>query len=105
MLKGPVRLTVSPVGAWQPDLLYDRLDGNLYLTWADMRFNNGDIAGEIFNWDGYRRNFRIASTPGYSQFPKITMDPVTGQKWVTWEEISPDPDNRWRIKTARFPTE
>lgn len=96
-----MKITENSFGAWQPTGLYDHLSGNYYIAWSGSEPEENNIYFGIFKPDSSWETGLLEYTEGYSQHPAITLDEITGRKFVVWEEISRKGD--WSLKCSRIP--
>jgi hypothetical protein len=84
----PNIVTSSPGGAWQPDLAWDRTNGDVHLVWTDYRDGHGELYYSLcHNWV-WSANERLTISDGTVSQPDFAIDDA-GNSFVVWEDVTP----------------
>jgi hypothetical protein len=81
-------LSSSPVGAWEPDLVWDRNANTRRLIWVDYRDGNGELYHRIDDGSGWSAETRLTYTDGSVFKPCFAIDD-TGDSFLVWETVTP----------------
>jgi hypothetical protein len=80
-------LTNSPVGAWQPDLAWNRATNDLYLIWTDYRDGQGEIYHSAYDGNDWSAETRLTVTTGTVNQPNFAID-EEGNTFLAWEVVT-----------------
>jgi len=80
----------SDEGAWQPDLAWDPLTGNIHLVWTDYRDGRGELYYSLYDHGIWSIEQRLTNTlDGSVNLPQLAID-GNGNTIVAWEVITED---------------
>jgi hypothetical protein len=81
------RVTGSPGGSWQPDLILDRLSGDVTLVWTDYRDDHGEIYRSHYRDQKWSPEERLTDTIGSVNLPNYAIDD-NGNNFLVWEVVT-----------------
>ena len=78
-------ISSSPAGAWQPDIGWDRKNGEVNVVWTDFRNGNGELYHTVYD-RAWSEETAFSSTDGSAGNPDLAFD-SKGNSFLVWEEV------------------
>ena len=81
-------LSTSSVGAWQPDIAWNRNNGEVRVLWTDYRDGNGELYHRLYDGNTWGSETRLTQSTGSANDPSFAIDD-DGSSFLIWQNVTP----------------